>query len=92
MIKQAMIKQDVIKQGLVKQDLAEEGFRQPRPDRGTAPACIACAIRGQIPCSMRRGTTRADMSTSEPSVIAGVPRRGPVAIIDDRIIEQAWAG
>jgi hypothetical protein len=75
----------VVKQDLAKQDSAEEGF-------GAAPECIACAIRGRLPCSMRRAVTRADGSASVLSAIAGVPRNGPVAIIDDTIIEQAWAG
>jgi hypothetical protein len=79
---------------MVEQDLAEHSFAEPRSRSGcnAAPECIACAARGRLPCSMRRVAARADGSASDRSAIAGVPRNGAVAIIDDTIIEKAWAG
>jgi hypothetical protein len=89
-----MVEQDPVEQYPAERELLEHCFAAPRlqPGRGAAPECIACAARTRPPCAMRRVATPADGSTSGLSAVADVPRRGPVAIIDNTIIEKASAG
>jgi hypothetical protein len=92
-LEQDLVEQDFAQQELAKQELAEPGFAEPRsrPGRGTARECIACAERGRLPCSMRRLATRANESASDLPAIAGAPRNGSVALIDDAITENTCA-
>jgi hypothetical protein len=89
-----MVEQDLAERDLAEQDLVEHSFAEPRPRSGcdAAPQCIVCTARGRLPCSMRRAATSADGPTSDRSAIAGVPRNRAVAVIDNTIIEKAWAG
>jgi hypothetical protein len=89
-----MVEQYPVEQDPAERELVEHCFAAPRlrPGCGAAPECIACAARTRPPCAMRRVATPADGSTSDLSAVAGVSRRGPVAIIDNTIIENASAG